>query len=392
MPARIEKKSKNSYLLTVNIGYDAHGKQIFRRKTVKATSEREARKAYDIFAAEVRQGRVASTGKCKLVDFARNWFQNYCMKELAPKTQRSYQNHLERRILPSLGHIDIKNLMPQHIMKFLDDLRKDGTRFDKRAGQISEESIRYCFRVLSSMMQDAVQWQVIANNPCERVKPPLSNHTKVKIMDEISLQKMFSALETEPFKYQAIVMLAIDSGLRLGELVALTWTDIDMERGILHITKSNQAMRGKGIFTKTPKNETSVRDIALSKHSIRMLQKHREMQQQQRDQLKDKWTNGGWVFTQWNGLPVYPTTPSAWFRKFLKRHHLPHMPFHALRHLSATVLIARGVPLKNVSSRLGHADIRTTANIYSEALQSVDRQAADKMDEFLGKSLQTESE
>lgn len=68
------------------------------------------------------------------------------------------------------------------------------------------------------------------------------------------------------------------------------------------------------------------------------------------------------------------------------------MPFHALRHLSATVLIARGVPLKNVSSRLGHADIRTTVNIYSEALQSVDRQAADKMDEFLGKSLRTESE
>lgn len=158
-----------------------------------------------------------------------------------------------------------------------------------------------------------------------------------------------------------------------------------MEKGILHITKSNQAMRGKGIFTKSTKTETSVRDIALSRHSISMLQEYRFEQEQEKYNLGDKWIDGNWVFTQWNGLPIYPTTPSAWFRKFLKRHNLPHMSFHALRHLSATILIANGIPLKNISSRLGHADIRTTANIYGEALQSVDRQAADKMDEFLEK-------
>ena len=250
-------------------------------------------------------------------------------------------------------------------------------------GRISEESIRYCFRVLSSMLQDAVQWQVITSNPCERVKPPSSNHARVRIMDEASLDRMFSVLAEEPFKYQVIVMLAIDSGLRLGELVGLKWADIEMSRGILHVTKSNQAMHGKGIFTKSPKNETSMRDVALSDYCIELLQKHRAQQMEMRSQLGEKWEDGDWIFTQWNGLPIYPTTPSAWFRKFLKRHGLPHMPFHALRHLSATILISKGVPLKNVSARLGHADIRTTANIYSEALQSVDRQAADKMDEFL---------
>ena len=86
---------------------------------------------------------------------------------------------------------------------------------------------------------------------------------------------------------------------------------------------------------------------------------------------------------------MYPTTPSQWFKKFLERYGLPHMRFHALRHLSATILISKGVPLKNVSSRLGHADIRTTLNIYSEALQTVDRQAATKMDEFLRRDKKT---
>ncbi|WP_196603184.1 tyrosine-type recombinase/integrase [Pectinatus haikarae] len=84
---------------------------------------------------------------------------------------------------------------------------------------------------------------------------------------------------------------------------------------------------------------------------------------------------------------MYPTTPSQWFSKFLKRKGLPHMPFHALRHLSATLLISLGIPLKNISSRLGHADIRTTANIYGEALQSVDRQAADQLDQYFRKTI-----
>ena len=102
--------------------------------------------------------------------------------------------------------------------------------------------------------------------------------------------------------------------------------------------------------------------------------------------LANKWENENWLFTKWNGKAMYPTTPSKWFREFLKRKGIPHISFNALRHLSATLLISMGVPLKNVSSRLGHADIRTTANIYGQALHSVDRQAADKMDQYLKKT------
>ncbi len=92
-----------------------------------------------------------------------------------------------------------------------------------------------------------------------------------------------------------------------------------------------------------------------------------------------------WVFTQWNGKPMNPGTSGHWWYHFLQRHQLPPMPFHGLRHVSATILIAQGVPLKNVSARLGHTDIRTTANIYADALESVDRNAAEKMDQYLKK-------
>lgn len=383
MPAKIEKRGDNTYLLTVATGYDEHGKQLFKRKRIKASSDREASRQYNLFAAEVQAGQVAYTGKYRLTDFARHWYKTYCEKELAPKTQQSYKNHLEKRILPALGNIDINKLRPLHIMRFLDDLRNQGKRFDRRQGKLSEESIRYSFRVLSSMLQDAVQWQVIPNNPCQRVKPPTAKHAKMPLLNEEQVKVMLTALEGEPLKYRTIILLALDSGLRLGELMALKWDDVDMESGVIQITKSNQAIHGRGVFTKAPKNQSSVRRLALSKSAIHSLRQHQQQQTEEKALLGDKWTENGWVFTQWNGVAMYPTTPSQWFSRFLERQGLPHMPFHGLRHLSATLLIASGIPLKNVSSRLGHADIRTTANIYSEALQSVDRQAAETMDAFL---------
>ena len=386
MPAKISNRGNGSYLLTVSVGYDEQGKQIVKRKTVKASSKREAEKAYVLFASEVQKGEVAFTGKLKLSEFARRWFKEHCEKKLAPKTQRSYRNHLNNRILPALGHLDINKLQPLHIINFISHLQSERNRFDGREGKVTDESIRYSFRVLSSMLKDAVQWQVISISPCEKVEPPSANRSSVKIIDESNISQMIKLLSTEPLKYRVIIMLAIDSDLRLGEMMGLKWSDVDLNNATVSVNKANQALGGKGIFTKSTKNQSSVRNVAISNSTVNLLKTYQMEQLETKSNLADKWVDENWVFTQWNGKPMYPTTPSQWFLKFLKRKELPHMPFHALRHLSATVLIAQGVPLKNVSSRLGHADIRTTANIYSEALQTVDRQAAAKMDEFLQNS------
>lgn len=383
MPSKIKNRGAGSYLLSVAVGYDSHGKQVVKTKTVQATSRREAEKAYNLFAAEVMQGKVAYTGKVKLADFAQKWFDEHVKKNLAPKTQNSYRNHLNKRILPALGHLDISKIRPQHIMDFLNMLDEGKVRFDDREGSISSESLMYCFRVLSSMMQDAVQWQIIVDNPCSRVKPPKVAQKKQEGFDEASISKMIEALANEPLKYRVIVSLALDTGLRLGELMALKWDDIDFARSLLSVTKSNQALKGKGIYTKEPKNKSSIRQVAISASVLDLLERYREWQTREKLSKGEGWVDEGWLFTKHTGKPMYPTTPSHWFRSFLKRNDLPLMRFHSLRHLSATLLIALNVPLKNVSSRLGHADIRTTANIYGAALQSVDHQAADKMDSYL---------
>lgn len=382
MPSKIRRRENGAYTLSVAVGYDAQGKQLVKTRTVFVSSRREAEKEYVAFAAEVQKGTIAYTGKYRLREYAQEWFDGYCKKKLAPKTQAAYWNHIEKRIIPELGYIELKELRPQHILRFVAMLEEGDIRFDGRPGKLSSQSAVYCFRVLSSMLQDAVQWQLIPFNPCTRVKPPSAERHKAPSFDEGNVEKMLLALEGEPLKYRTVIMLALESGLRLGELMGLQWDDIDFDTAMLHVRRSNQAMKGRGIYTKKPKTEMSVREIAMSDHMVELLGQYREWQEGQRTLLGNQWKEGGWLFTQWNGLPMYPTTPSGWFRDFLKRHDLPHIPFHALRHLSATLLIAFGVPLKNVSSRLGHADIRTTANIYTTALQSVDRQAAKQMGHY----------
>lgn len=384
MPAKIERRGKNTYLLTVAMGYDEQGKQRFLRKRIKASSDREANKQYNLFAAEVQTGKVVYSGKCKLTDFARRWYKSRCTKDgLAPKTQESYKNHLEKRILPALGHLDINKIRPLDIKRFVDDLREHRKRYDGRTGKVSDATARYCFCVLSSMLQDAVEWQVISSNPCRRVKAPICKKEQQPILEEKDFAAMLAALENEPLKYRTIILVAFDSGLRLGEIMALKWSDVDLETGKIHVNKSNQALPGRGTFTKEPKTKSSIRSLTLSKSTLTLLKQHQQQQTEEKTLLGDRWKESGWIFTQWNGVAMYPMTPSQWFSKFLKRHGIPHMTFHGLRRLSATMLAASGIPAINVKNRLGHTDIRTTMNIYASALQSVDQQAADSMDAIL---------
>ncbi len=230
-----------------------------------------------------------------------------------------------------------------------------------------------------------MEWQVIDTNPCRKVKRPRSTRSKTKLPSEADIQRLLTAVRSEPLKYRTLILLAVDTGLRRGELVGLKWQDIDLEAKNLTVRRSNQAIAVQGTFSKPPKTEESKRCITLSDSSIQLLKQYHAWQLRQKIKLANQWHDEDWVFAAWNGTALYPGTPSLWFSRFLKRNGLPHMSFHSLRHLSATVLIAQGVPLKNISSRLGHVDIGTTANIYADTLQSIDKIAADKMDDFLKK-------
>lgn len=130
-------------------------------------------------------------------------------------------------------------------------------------------------------------------------------------------------------------------------------------------------------------SETSKRENSVSSSVMDLLRQYRKEWMKHRLQVGDLWQGTERLFTTFDGRPMHTYTPGKWFSKFLRKHQLPYLPFHGLRHTAATLLLAEGISLKNVSARLGHANVSTTGNIYAHALKSVDRLAAEKMDRFI---------
>ena len=173
-----------------------------------------------------------------------------------------------------------------------------------------------------------------------------------------------------------MIDLLLYTGLRKGELLGLEWRDIDFDKGLMQILRSSQYIPGTGIITKGPKNKKSQRTIKLSPSVVNMLRDYRVWQTEQRLAVGDRWEDCGRLFTTWDGHPMHPDTLPRWFDKFLKRHGLPDINIHGLRHTCASLMIASHVDLRTVSRRLGHAQVSTTGNIYAHQIQSADEAAA----------------
>jgi integrase len=162
--------------------------------------------------------------------------------------------------------------------------------------------------------------------------------------------------------------------------------DVDFTKGVIHVRQASQYLPGEGSFTKAPKNEMSIRTISMPESLVPVLKRYKAWQSEKRLKLGDAWQKSERVFTTWDGRAGHPEWPSQWFPKFIKKHNLAPIPFHGLRHTSATLLIAEGADLKEVSDRLGHANTSTTGNIYAHFLKSADKAAADKLDSAIARA------
>ncbi len=242
-------------------------------------------------------------------------------------------------------------------------------------------------RLISSILETAVKWQIILANPCSRVQPPKAERKEARYLDEQEAALILEKLQGEPLKYKTIITLLLYTGMRRGEICGLSWGDIDMQNGIIDIHKSSLYLPGKGVFDDKTKNASSTRIIKVSRSVLDLLKEYRAEQLKEMLEQGTAWQGdsegGGKVFTQSNGKPIHPHSVTLWFEKFIERHNLPSVCIHSLRHTNATLMIAAGVDLRTVSKRLGHAQMSTTSNIYAHAIRLADEMAADTLDDIL---------
>ena len=392
MAGSIEKRGKNSYRLTVSEGFDLNGKPMIHRKTIHGT-KKDAEIELAKFVTEVQNGLVIDGKSLKFSEFVEIWKRDYGSKELASTTYKRYCRMLETRILPYFGHFYINKIRPTDIMKFYDLLEKDtqlvrkkGNNGSKTKKPLSGKTILEHHRLLRAMLHRAVYWQLIVSNPAERVQPPKAKKPKRRSYDDEQTKILLENLEkltVEDTKYKVAIILTIFTGVRLGELMGLEWQDVDFRNGIISINRSSQYLSDMGVFTKVPKTESSIREIAIPEFIISLLEEYKLWYEEQKSLYSELWTNSDRLFVQADGKPMHPSSISKWFVKYVGTIGLPVINFHGLRHTNASLLVAQNVDIAVVSARLGHAQISTTLDFYVHPLLSHNRKAGYALENLL---------
>ncbi|MCX4302653.1 MAG: site-specific integrase [Clostridia bacterium] len=392
MAGSIEKRGKNSYRLTVSEGFDLNGNPMIHRKTVHG-SKKDAKVELAKFVTEVQNGLVVDGKSLRFSEFTEIWKRDYGSKELAPTTYKRYCRMLETRLLPYFGHFYINKIRPTNIMKFYDLLEKDtqlvrkkGNNGSKTKKPLSGKTILEHHRLLRAMLHKAVYWQLIVANPAERVQAPKARKPKRRSYDDEQTKILLENLEKlsiEETKYKVAIILTVFTGVRLGELMGLEWQDIDFKNGIISINRSSQYLSDMGVFTKTPKTESSIREIAIPEFIISLLEEYKLWYEEQKSIYGELWTNSDRLFVQADGKPMHPSSISKWFVKYVSTIGLPVINFHGLRHTNASLLVAQNVDIAVVSARLGHAQISTTLDFYVHPLLSHNRKAGYALENLL---------
>ena len=392
MAGSIEKRGKNSYRLTVAEGFDLNGKPMIHRKIVHGT-KKDAEVELAKFVTEVQNGLVIDGKSLKFSEFTEIWKRDYGSKELAPTTYKRYCRMLETRLLPYFRHFYINKIRPTDIMKFYDLLEKD-TQLVRKSGNngaktkkpLSSKTILEHHRLLRAMLHKAVYWQLIVANPAERVQAPKAKKPKRRSYDDEQTKILLENLEklsVEETKYKVAIILTVFTGVRLGELMGLEWQDVDFKNGIISINRSSQYLSDMGVFTKTPKTESSIREIAIPEFIISLLEEYKLWYEDQKSIYGELWTNSDRLFVQADGKPMHPSSISKWFVKYVSTIGLPVINFHGLRHTNASLLVAQNVDIAVVSARLGHAQISTTLDFYVHPLLSHNRKAGYALENLL---------
>lgn len=249
---------------------------------------------------------------------------------------------------------------------------------------VSNSTVLHYHKVLNNIMNTAVRWGVIPFNVIEKhVELPKIEKKEAQFLDDQEAIEFLELLNEEPIKYRVALNLLIFSGLRRGEICGLKWSDIDFDNNILTVRRALKYVSGEKIIEGDTKTYGSMRSFKLPSIIFDMLSSYRKCQLEERIKIGDKWADNDYIFTRWNGEAMSLDTLGNYLKNFTIKHNLKDIHLHSLRHTNASLLIASGVDIKTVSTRLGHSNVSTTGDIYAHAIKTADAKASDAIENIL---------
>ena len=385
---RINRSGQECYYIRSSCGSDTDNKRI--RKSLiytptpgmtKRQIEKEVARQAVLFEEKLNHGFILDEN-IKFSDYAKLWLEN-SKPNLAPITYVRYATLLVR-INQEIGHLKLSKIQSMHLKEFYKNL--GDITSEKTGKKLSQQTIKHYHRCISAILGTATKESLIPRNVASKSYmdgPKVPRKEPLHLNDEEARQFVEVLMQEKDIRIKAALSLLIYSGVRNGELGGLEWQDIDFANNTIHVARASQWVKGYGMITKNPKNETSNRTIKLSPTVFLILTDYKRWYQQQKLLNGDRWKKSNRLFIQNNGSAITPGTINSWLKSFIKAHQLPYVTPHSMRHTFCTLLIANGVDIRTVSAKAGHSRTSTTLDIYTHALKSSDELASKVLDDLL---------
>ncbi len=351
----------DGWAASIVVGYHPNGNA--RRKSVYGKTKKEVQEKLRVLLEKKATGKL-DVSQFTMAEFLEYWLTNSVKDRKDAGTEQLYRQRVRDHIVPHIGQIRLTKLTDVHIDHLLTDLRSAGKSTDlcRKVGELLRRVLRF-----------AMKKGLVSDNAASKVDLPTVRVEEIHPLTEEQVRAFLKAAEKN--RLYALYLLALDTGMRQGEIIALDWTDFDFEAGTVSITKSATRTGVKGgVRIKEVKTPASRRKLRLGTMTLEALKWFREK-------------------TPGKGMVAFPTRGKGLrygedrhldkgvllrsFKRLLRKAGLPEIRFHDLRHTHATLALQRTKNIKAISKRLGHEDITVTLNTYAHFLPEMEEEIVD---------------
>src|ERR671912_2206431 len=355
--------------------YTVHTAEGRRRPVLYGKTRAEVSAKLTKAMADRDGGVVFDAGGATVGAYLDRWLSDSVRGTVRESTYSRDKYLVTNHIKPALGRLKLTNLNALHLQGFYRDRLDSG---------LSGSTVQKMHHVLHKALAQAFKWNLIPRSPADSVKAPTPTPKEMQPLSASEARKLLEAAQGD--KLEALYVLAVHTGMRRGELLALKWADVDLDLATVRVRRTlTRGEDGRGYVVGAATKSGKGRHVRLTPRAVEALKRHRARQAKEKHKVGGLYRDQDLVFAGEGGNPINPSNlRNRSFKPLLERAELPRITFHDLRHTCASLLFQRHVHPKFVQELLGHASVAITLDTYSHMLPGMGSEAADAMGEALG--------